>query len=445
MQTLGDDTPAPTSPATQATPTPATPTPTPAPLTAPTPATQDPQAGGAPSRQRSRQWAQRSRSSLRLTARPIAIFLASRVVVAAGLAVGAFVNPHLGFHDSLFIYDGDWFRQLIEHGYPTVASATEQSPVAFFPLFPLLARALQAITGLSGENALLLFNLIAGCALSVAIWQLARQLFRDQLFGDRPSVAELSRNQPSRGETSARQRADVTTALVCFFPGSYVLTMPYSETLAITLAAWCLLALLRSRWATAGVLAALATATRPNMVALCVAAAVACALAIHRRRDWRSLLAPLLAPAGALLTFAYLWRKTGDRFAWFTSEKAWDEHVDFGRHNLSRLVHGTLHPFDDLNITFAALSMIFTLVAAGFMLKWRPSIILWAYTVPVIGLAATTFVVSVRPRFILTAFPLLFALARPLRGTWAPITVGVFAGALAILCVLTTGTIYLTP
>src|SRR5207253_1167110 len=113
-----------------------------------------------------------------------------------------------------------------------------------------------------------------------------------------------------------REVADRGTALFCFFPGSFVLSMVYSEPLMLALAIGCLLALLDRRWLVAGVLAGLATGVRPNAVALVAACAWAAAVAIVKRREWRALVAPLLAPAGLVAFFAFLWARTGRPDAW---------------------------------------------------------------------------------------------------------------------------------
>src|SRR5438128_829027 len=92
------------------------------------------------------------------------------------------------------------------------------------------------------------------------------------------------------GEAAGRRRgAGRPVALFCFFPGAMVLSLAYSEALMLALAIGCLLALLKERWVTAGVLGAFATATRPNAVALVAACAWAAGTAIWRRRQWRAL------------------------------------------------------------------------------------------------------------------------------------------------------------
>ena len=123
--------------------------------------------------------------------------------------------------------------------------------------------------------------------------------------------------------------ADRAVALFCFFPGSFVLSMTYSESMFIALAIGCLWALVRRQWLLAGVIAAVATATRSNGLALCAACAFAAGVAIYERREWRSLIAPVLSPVGMLTFFAYLWHHTGDPRAWFKVQRyGWDEAFD---------------------------------------------------------------------------------------------------------------------
>ena len=76
-----------------------------------------------------------------------------------------------------------------------------------------------------------------------------------------------------------------------------MLSFAYTEALLLVFAMACLWCLMEERWVLAGVLAAFGTATRPNGLALVLACAVASFLAIRSERDWKSLAAPLLAPA----------------------------------------------------------------------------------------------------------------------------------------------------
>ena len=111
--------------------------------------------------------------------------------------------------------------------------------------------------------------------------------------------------------------AERAMVLFAVFPGSFVLSFAYAEALLIVLAALCLWCLLEERWLLAGIVAALATATRPNGVALVAACAVAAGIAIYRRRDWWSIVAPLLAPIGFIAFQVWLSAHTGESAPWF--------------------------------------------------------------------------------------------------------------------------------
>ena len=122
-------------------------------------------------------------------------------------------------------------------------------------------------------TAALLVNLVLGAVFVWLVGVLTRQLAGPRAAG----------------------RAMVLTAL---FPGSFVLSFAYSEAVLLALAAACLLMLIRHRWVWAGVLAAVATAGRPNAIALVVACGLAALVAIWKDREWKALVAPVLAPIG---------------------------------------------------------------------------------------------------------------------------------------------------
>src|SRR5207302_5593334 len=117
-----------------------------------------------------------------------------------------------------------------------------------------------------------------------------------------------------------RRVADRAAVLFAFSPGAFVLSLVYAEGLLVLLSAACLLALLERRWLLAGVLAALAGATRPNATAAMLACAWAAGVAIWKDREWRAAVAPLLAPVGVLGFFVFLWWHTGGAVIWFRGE-----------------------------------------------------------------------------------------------------------------------------
>jgi len=356
---------------------------------------------------------------LRLLARPLGLYAASRVVTLAAMGVAAVVSPAYNFSQVISRWDSGWYLAVAEHGYPHEVPAA-QSTIAFFPLYPLATRALQAVTGLPFKASALLVAGVSGLAAAILVWLLVRRV----ADGD---------------------AADRATALFCFFPGSFVLTMPYSEALMIALAAGCLLALVSRRWLAAGLAAGLATATRPNAVALVACCAWAAAGPL-RRREWRAAAAPLLAPVGLLAFFGFLWARTGQAQAWWRVQRdGWDQNVDFGWTTVRQFAQAAGDPLADLNHLIAALSLVFVVVAGIALVRSRLPAVLSIYAGVVMAIALASDITVSRPRFLLTAFPLVIALARPLRGWPFAAVLGTSAALLGALTILATGTLAATP
>ena len=174
-------------------------------------------------------------------------------------------------------WDGLWYLEIVRNGYPRSIPANItyfqlEARAAFFPLYPMLVRDRSTRSSPAATRSPPWSQLHARrSAPSCSSAYLARRLY----------------------DTDVAERAMVLFAV---FPGSFVLSYAYAEALLIVLAALCLWFLLDERWLLAGVAAALATATRPNGIALVAACAVAALIAIQRRRDWSSLIAPLAGP-----------------------------------------------------------------------------------------------------------------------------------------------------
>lgn len=274
----------------------------------------------------------------------LAVYAASRVLTLLGVTVGGFFRPDLSPERFLAAWDGGWYLALIRDGYPQavpeVAGQAAKSTLAFFPLFPAAARGIAWLLPVSDAVAALMVSLLAGAAAAVLVFLLAERL-------------------------AGRAAAHRTVALFCFFPGSVVLSMVYSEALTVALAAGCLLALVDRRWLTAGVAAALATACRPNAIALVLACGWQAAMAIRERREWRSLIAPALAPVGILMFFGFLWLRTGELDAWLRVEhEGWNQQFAFGEPVLHAVAHFLRYPFADPEPLIVLLGSAFVVVSA---------------------------------------------------------------------------------
>lgn len=136
-------------------------------------------------------------------------------------------------------WDTVYYARIVNAGYSAVDGTT-----TFHPLFPWLAK-LPALLGITPVISLLLVSSAATLALYPAFARLASL---DQDW------------------TKAR----LATLLFIFWPVSYVLYIPYSESLWLLLAVLCLLYARRDRWWLAAAAGALATLTRQQGLFLAI-------------------------------------------------------------------------------------------------------------------------------------------------------------------------------
>jgi hypothetical protein len=358
---------------------------------------------------------------------PVAIYLASRVVALITAFIAKSISGAMTVREVLIHWDADWYLRAAD-GYqkaiPKGTGNAAQSDIAFFPLYPLLIRGFSKVTGFSPAISGLLIATVAGGLASIALWLLARRV-ADQKVANR------------------------TVALFAFFPGAYALSTVYSEGLFVLLCAGCLLALINQRWLLAGLLAAAGTATRPNGLILAVCCAMAAFQAIKIRRDFKSLIAPALAPLGALAFFVYLAVHTGDRLAWFHAQSAgWGQKIDFGSRTVKTVAYVLLNPTANLNVTIATTCLFMAVAGSLLLLKWRPPSAFWLFFVFVGGIIGPVVIsrgFSLAPRMLMTAFPLLIAAAHQLRDVAYIVTLAVFASIMSILLLLFGTSLIFTP
>lgn len=321
-------------------------------------------------------------------------YAASRLLVLLGAAIASARAATGGVAGALTVWDGEWYLAVVRHGYPDHVPAGidsvgrwEEARVGFFPLYPALVRLADPCLPGDDVAAALVVNLVLGAAFVVLVGALARTWF---------------------GVDAARR----AMVLVALLPASAVLSLAYSEALLLVLVAACLLALTRRQWALAGVVAALATAARPNGLAVVAACAVAAWPAVRARREWRALLAPALAPLGFVAFHAYLWWRTGESGVWFRVQReVWEEHLTFGASTAWDVRHFVLDAdrnLDQLLTTLTVAAAVALVVVARRVRLPHPAV---AYSVAVVGLMVMTSTVTARPRFLYTAFPLVIALA----------------------------------
>lgn len=196
-------------------------------------------------------------------------------------------------------WDGHWYARVARHGY--LLPPGRQSDPAFFPLYPMLLRAVHAL----GLNWTVAGLLVPNLSLLVAL-VVFHALTRD-LFGD-----ELARR---------------ATVYVAIFPISYVFSMSYPESLVLGSLSFAGLSALRGRWGQAAFWGAVGALARPEgaFVALPL---LALALRERGSSGRRGLaLGAAFAPFAALAAYPlYLWTRLDDPFAYEKAQRQWQRH-----------------------------------------------------------------------------------------------------------------------
>jgi hypothetical protein len=330
------------------------------------------------------------------------VLAGAAVVAAKGMSDAHLAGPHANklelrstgvgmILDVLSSWDGQWYLRIIRDGYPHVVPPNvgldhPEARAAFFPLYPMAVRLADRMLPGGDLAAALILNFALGAIAILLVGVLARRLI---------------------GPTSAGR----VMVLMAVFPGSLVLSFAYSEALLLCLAAACLLCLDDRHWLSAGVVAALGTATRPNGLALVAACAVAAALAIRERREWRALSAVALSPLGFLAFQAWIGARTGEQGVWFRVQReAWGERSSFGLAAIERTVSAIAHPLASKTDLVTAVTLLLTIVLVYVASRQRLPLPVLAYCAAVVGLMLLPSTVTARPRFVYTAFPLLIAL-----------------------------------
>ena len=362
------------------------------------------------------------RSLWRGSLRPTVLFVLSRVGVMSVVAAAS-VSAHHSVMSQLLGWDTKWYLMVAQHGYvhavPPGSGNVAQSDLGFFPLLPILIRAVHFITGFGFGVAGVITSNLLGLLGAIAAWWLLRDVF---------------------GEPGA----DQGTALILLSPAAFVLSMVYSEGAIILFVASSLLALRHRYWIVAGLCAAVATAADPVASAAIVPCVVAAFVAVRSRREWRALWAPLLAPLGIGLFFLYLWAHTGSPFSWFNAQRAGWQGGTFGAGIPTAVGHVLLHGFHNLN---ADVKTISTLVAIALLIYfWRARVPApWvAYVVAVLVLGIASPIIGITPRLLLRDFVLLGVVGASLSRRQFEVVIVVSVFALATLTVVS-GTPFWTP
>ena len=205
------------------------------------------------------------------------------------------------FAETFAAWDSGWYFDIAQRGY--YWSPSSQSSLAFFPLYPLLMRALAWPFG-GGDRALW----TAGIALSFACLFLA--------------LAVLHRLAETL--TGSREAARRTVLYVAVFPFAYFFTQVYTESLFLLTSVSAVAAAFASRWGWAGVFGALTALTRPNGILIAVPLGILALRGRPRPAELARRAAALaLVPLGFSAFCAFAWRLSGDPLGWLRAQAQW--------------------------------------------------------------------------------------------------------------------------
>jgi Mannosyltransferase (PIG-V) len=353
-------------------------------------------------------------------------WLVARAIVGAALvAAHEFVSqgkPSAAVatrvHEGLLGWDAGWYESIARHGY---AGAGHLS-LRFFPLVPLLTRALSYVPGVGFGVALVVVANVSAFVGVVLLAVLARRETGDDGLGRRAAW------------------------LMCLAPAAFTQVMGYAEGTLLALTVGTMLALRARAWWWAAALGLAAGATRPVGLLLVVPAAVE---ALRGRRDApldRRLgrAAAVLGPAAGFAAFlGWVGWRYGDALAPLrvqqqgTLRGGVTDPLRTFAHDASLLVHGR-HLGSALHLPWALLALALLVVT---LRSWPLAYGAFAAAVLVVALTASN--LDGFERYALSAFPLVLAGATVTSGPRVErVVLTLAAGGLALYAVLAFTNLY---
>jgi Gpi18-like mannosyltransferase len=285
------------------------------------------------------------------------------------------------------VADCNWYMGIAAHGYERRPFSTErETNWAFFPLYPLLLRAAALVTGELNLTGIALSTLCFFCAL-VLLHKLAEAF----------------------GFSSAD--ADRAVFYLAAFPVSYFFSIPLTESLFLLLTIASFYAAKRERWLIAGLIGALASATRSTGVLLLPALAILYWETYRTFRPRWNFIPLLLIPTGLLSFMYFLHATTGNAFAFKDILVTWGRKPTFFLFTLFEYLRDPLLlavSWDFRLVNFLAVAG--AILCGVALLAWRK----WslaAYTLASVFVALSSGLLQSQARYVMVLFPAFLVLA----------------------------------
>lgn len=296
-------------------------------------------------------------------------------------------------------YDSGWYLAILEKGYGPPPAPGQKSPHAFFPLYPLLARALSSLLGVDG--------FAAGQILSILCFLASGILFAVE----------------GRRRLGERRSRDALLFLL-LYPTAFYLVAMYSESLFLLLALAAFDRARRNRPAAAALFAALAGTSRMTALALAVPLAIEAFSAARddSRRPLsdgnalrRALLVGAAPVAGVLLWVLGAGWAAGEPGLFFRVQEAWHRGISpilgawhFVKLPLARIAHGQALDHPALFLDYAHF-LLFAVIAVHQVRRRRLSDAAW--TAGALLLPIASGISASLSRYVLVVYPAFYAMA----------------------------------
>ena len=311
--------------------------------------------------------------------------------------------------DILTQWDGFWYRLIAKHGY---GPPTPELAAAFFPVYPLLVRAVAFIVRDFQVASLLVSN---GCLIA-AMLLLMRLLRLDY------------------DELVCRR---VITFLM-FNPVSFFLSSAYTESTFLLLSIGALLATRQGKWLVAALCGGCSSATRPPGLLIGAPLFAEYVVQWRNRGDkMRAFFRPqllwlALVPAGLALYMLYFYVQRGDLFMPMHAQaRGWGKTLTLPWQSF--LLPSSSLPPSHVPLYRAIVSGAIILTAAGFFLRLHATYLVYAVVSLPFYLAWGS--LDVLPRYLSIVFPLHIVLALlSSRWKWMYEPLLAFSIALLALC-----------
>jgi hypothetical protein len=279
--------------------------------------------------------------------------------------------------------DAWFYRWIAISGYESkTADGAPKNTWAFFPLYPLLIRAL----GGGGTSFPIIAMIVSNVALLFALL----------------AVASAGRMLGLSDEEAER-----AAWYIALFPTSYFFSLPMTESIFLLLSASAFLAAARERWWASGIAGSVASATR--VIGICLLPALLLLPFQRSTRLTRRHLWLLLVPTGITAFVAFLYVRAGDPLAFVHAQTLWGRGSSPAI-DLSGLPKGFVVSkawnFVALNL---AAGLLMTAAGVSFLIRRQWSFA--AYTLLSVAVPLSSGSVQSLARYALVDFPMFYWLA----------------------------------